>query len=198
MFWSSLISKLFPRASEHVTIELREVVKDSDIFDRCDPFPIWDENHRGELEKKIIEHYYFRQIGFETVGRFKFYLNTRLREIMPRYNKLYKTTIYKYNPIENYNMEEGSTDNRSGSAESLGKYAETPQGEVKNLIDGKYLTNATHATDKSSAKDDHSGWRHGNIGVTTTQQMIEAERKITIDLDLMIIEDLKDLFLGVY
>lgn len=198
MFWDSLISKLFPQSSEHVTIELREVVKDCDIFDRCDPFPIWLEEHRAELEKKIIEHYYFRQIGFETVGRFKFYLNTRLREIMPRYNKLYKTTLYKYNPIENYNMTEGSTDKREGSADSLGKYAETPQGELQGLLEGKYLTNATHATDSSKAKDEHSAWRHGNIGVTTTQQLIEAERQITIDLDVMIIEDLKDLFLGVY
>lgn len=193
-----MMKTILPQNSEHVTIELREVVKDSDIFDRCDPFPIWDEDHRGELEKKIIEHYYFRQIGFETVGRFKFYLNTRLREIMPRYNKLYKTTLFKYNPIENYNMEEGSTDERTADAETLSKYSETPQGPLQDIIDGKYLTNANHGTDKHKGKDTHSAWRHGNIGVTTTQQMIEAERKIIIDLDLMIIEELKDLFLGVY
>lgn len=192
------LTKLIPNDSEHATIELRNVVKDSDIFDRCDPFPIWDEGHRGELEKKIIEHYYFRQIGFETVGRFIFYLNVRLREIMPRMNKLYKTTVYKYNPIENYNMEEGSTDTVDNSAESLNKYSETPQGQIENLVNGKYLTNATHGEDKTESKTEHSAWRHGNIGVTTTQQMIEAERKIIIDLDTMIIDELKDLFLGVY
>ena len=104
--WINLLKKLIPNDSEHLTIELREVVKDCDIFDRCDPFPIWKEDHRGELEKKIIEHYYFRQIGFETVGRFKFMLNVRLREIMPKMIELYKTTLFKYNPIENYNMDE--------------------------------------------------------------------------------------------
>lgn len=194
----NLLKAMIPQSSEHVTLELREVVKDCDIFDRCDPFPIWEEDHRGELEKKIIEHYYFRQIGFETVGRFKFMLNTRLREIMPRMNKLYKTTLFKYNPIENYNMEEGNSSERSADGESLGKYSETPQGEVKDLIEGKYLTNATHGTEKSNGKEKYEGWRHGNIGVTTTQQMIEQERNIIIDLDLMIIEELKDLFLGVY
>ena len=194
----SLLNKILPNDSEHVTIELREVVKDCDIFDRCDPFPIWDENHRGELEKKIIEHYYFRQIGFETVGRFKFYLNVRLREIMPRMNKIWKTTQYKYNPIENYNMEEGNKSKRKADGESLGKYSETPQGPLTDLIDGKYLTNATHGTEKSAGEEEYTGWRHGNIGVTTTQQMIEQERKVTIDLDLMIIDELKDLFIGVY
>lgn len=194
----SMIKTLIPNDSEHVTIELRKVVEDTDIFDRCDPFPIWDEAHRGELEKKIIEHYYFRQIGFETVGRFKFMLNTRLREIMPRMNKLYKTTIYKYNPIENYNMEEGSTDESKSSGEALNKFSDTPAGELKNLIEARYLTSANHDTNNSEGTAKHSAWRHGNIGVTTTQQMIEQERKVTIDLDVMIIDELKDLFLGVF
>ena len=194
----SLLKKYLPSSSEKVTIELREVVKDTDIFDRCDPFPIWDENHRGELEKKIIEHYYFRQIGFETVGKFKFILNARLREIMPRMIKLYKTTLFEYNPIENYNMEEKGTDKRKASADNLGKFSETPQGELDNLIEGKYLTNATHGLEKAESEDTHVFSRHGNIGVTTTQQMIEAERKVIIDIDLMIIDELKDLFIGVY
>lgn len=192
------LRKLLPNSSEHVTMELREVVKDCDIFDRCDPFPIWDEAHRGELEKKIIEHYYFRQIGFETVGRFKFKLNTRLREIMPRFNKLYKTTLFKYNPIENYNMEEKGKDTRKGSSDTLAKYSDTPQGELTDLKEGRYLTNATHGTDSSTGEEVHEFSRHGNIGVTTTQQMIEQERAIIIDLDLMIIAELKDLFIGVF
>lgn len=194
----NLLKMMVPNDSEHVTIELREVVKDSDIFDRCDPFPIWDEDHRGELEKKIIEHYYFRQIGFETVGRFKFALNRRLREIMPRMNQLYKTTLFKYNPIENYNMEESGKDKTKGSGENVGKYSDTPQGVLDGVVEGSYLTNATHGTNKSEGETDHYFTRHGNIGVTTTQQMIEQERKIIIDLDLMIIDELKDLFLGVY
>ena len=192
------LRKVIPNDSEHVTIELREVVKDSDIFDRCDPFPIWDENHRGELEKKIIEHYYFRQIGFETVGRFKFELNVRMREIMPRMIKIYKTTLFKYNPIENYNMEEQGTDERTAKGETLNKYADTPQGELENVKTGKYLTSASHTDDASEGKDEHYFTRHGNIGVTTTQQMIQAERDITIDVDLMSIDALKDLFIGVF
>lgn len=194
----SLYKKIIPNSSEHVTIELREVVKDTDIFDRCDPFPIWDENVRGELEKKIIEHYYFRQIGFETVGRFVFKLNERLRLIMPRINKIYLTTVYKYNPIENYNMEEEGTDTRTASNETLSKYSETPPSELKDFKDGKYLTSVNHAEDENTGTDTHTFTRHGNIGVTSTQQLIEMERKITVDMFEMVISELKDLFLGVY
>lgn len=194
----TLLKKILPSNSEHVTIELREVVKNTDIFDRCDPFPIWDESKRGELEKKIIEHYYFRQIGFETVGRFIFKLNERLRLIMPRINKIYKTTQYKYNPIENYNMEEQGTDNRKASSETLGKYAETPPDDINDFTSGKYLTNATHAKDDNTGEEKHYFTRHGNIGVTSTQQLIEMERNITIDMFELVIKELRDLFLGVF
>lgn len=191
--------KLIPNNSEHVTIELRDVVKDTDIFDRCDPFPIWNENARGELEKKIIEHYYFKQIGFETVGRFIFKLNERLRLIMPRINKIYKTTQYKYNPIENYNMEEQGTDTQKTNNEGVSKYSETPPSELdfQNVLDGKYLTTATHSEGENNDKQDHYFTRHGNIGVTSTQQLIEMERNITIDMFEMVIDNLRDLFLGV-
>ena len=52
----SFLKKLIPNDYDNRTMELRKVVEDCDIFDRCDPFPIWDENHRGELEKKIIDN----------------------------------------------------------------------------------------------------------------------------------------------
>ena len=194
----TMLKRLVPNDSERVTMELREVVKDCDIFDRCDPFPIWDESHRGELEKKIIEHYYFRQIGFETVGMFKFKLNMRMREIMPKMIQLYKTTQFNYNPIENYNMVEQGTDKRQGKSESLGKYADTPGSELDGLKEGRYLTNATHGTDESSGEEEHYFTRHGNIGVTSSQQLIQQERDLIIDLDLKIINKLRDLFIGVY
>ncbi len=194
----TMLKKLVPNNSEHVTIELRNVVKDTDIFDRCHPFPIWNENARGELEKKIIEHYYFRQIGFETVGRFVFKLNVRLREIMPRINKIYLTTVYKYNPIENYSMEENGTDVTNDRVENLSKYSETPPSELNDFKNGKYLTSANHGESDNKTESTHKFERRGNIGVTTTQQMIEQERKITIDMFEMVIKELNDLFLGVY
>lgn len=145
------------------------------------------------------------QIGFETFGRFKYEVNVRMREIMPAYVKRYKTTLFEYNPIENYNMTEGSTDitTSEGTSEgkNLEKYNDTPQSELKNLDDGKYLTSLTQSdiNGKSSAKNDtdHKAWRKGNIGVMSTQNLIQQERDIIIDLYREIIADLQDLFLGV-
>ena len=64
-------------------------------------YPIFDENHRAELEKKILKHYYMREIGFETPALFKLYLNNRMAEIMPYYNKLYESETFEFNPFIN-------------------------------------------------------------------------------------------------
>lgn len=201
----SWLNEIYPQNNSLVTITLYELLKGGFCpWDREDPYPIWDESHREELEKKIIEHYLFRQIGFDTPGRFKFELNKLMREIMPRMIHLWKTTQYKYNPIENYNMEEGSLDKAKNegkeSHDNLSKFSDTPQGSVDNL--DNYLTSATadkgSIGSESSGETEHSAWRHGNIGVTTTQQMIEQERKVILDVDMVIIDELKTLFLGVY
>ena len=57
-------------------------------------FPIWDENYRLTLETKILKHYYMREIGAETVGLWKLWLDERLNLIMPYYNKFYITLYF--------------------------------------------------------------------------------------------------------
>ena len=52
-------------------------------------YPIFDENYRSKLNEKILNHYYMREIGFETAGLFKRYLNVKMEEIMPYYNQMY-------------------------------------------------------------------------------------------------------------
>ena len=44
-------------------------------------FPIYDENYRSVLETKIVKHFYTREIGYETVGRWKLALDERLNLI---------------------------------------------------------------------------------------------------------------------
>lgn len=62
-------------------------------------FPIYDENYRDTLCSKILRHYYTREIGEETYGLWKLRLETKLNEIMPYYNALYKAGIDKFNPL---------------------------------------------------------------------------------------------------
>jgi hypothetical protein len=88
-------------------------------------------------------------------------------------DKLYATTNFTYNPIENYNMIESGTDSgTSGATASSQDKGTSYNSSTPNLIDSNSSNSSAHSS------SNHSLTRAGNIGVTTTQQMIEQERNI--------------------
>lgn len=96
----------------------------------------------------------------------------------------------EYAPLENYDRHESWTDNRessgTGESTSTGTSSNTTeqtksafdsstyQPDSKVEVSGEAEDNTTSST---SGTDDleHTGRIHGNIGVTTSQQMLEAE-----------------------
>lgn len=104
-------------------------------------FPIFDENYRLPLEKKILRHYYTREIGFETVGLFKLKLCDRLNMIMPYYNQLYKSELIKFNPMWDIDK----TTEHSGSAAN--SESETKEESRANVSTG--VANETQSGNKT-------------------------------------------------
>lgn len=90
----------------------------SKIFDFV--YPIFDENYRATLETKILKHYYFREIGAETYGQWKMWLDRKLNEIMPYYNQLYESELFKFNPFYNYEGVKTSDRSSLGDKSSVG------------------------------------------------------------------------------
>lgn len=75
-------------------------------------FPIWLDEYRILLEKKILMHYFNKEIGLETVALWKLYLEERLNLIMPYYNNLYKTTVRDYDWLTDTNSHESYIGNK--------------------------------------------------------------------------------------
>lgn len=71
-------------------------------------YPIFDNNYRATLETKILKHFYVREIGQETVGLFKLFLNRKMNEIMPYYNQLYLSELIEFNPLYTVNLTKDS------------------------------------------------------------------------------------------
>ena len=107
-------------------------------------FPIFDENYRSVLEKKILKHYYTREIGLETVGLWKLKLNTKLNEIMPYYNKLYNSELLEFNPFYNINRTTKSDRNFKGNENKSGTLTENVKN--KGVNDYKDTTDRTNTT----------------------------------------------------
>ena len=78
--------------------DVESVIEESEdkIFN---DYPIFDESYRSVLNKKILMHYYTREICEETVGLWKLRLHSKMNEIMPYYNQLYKSELLEFNPL---------------------------------------------------------------------------------------------------
>ena len=107
-------------------------------------FPIFDENYRNVLETKILKHFYTREIGEETVGLWKLRLNTRLNEIMPYYNKLYKSELLEFNPLYTANLQR----TKKSNLDSTRKANENIEGENKT---NKIANNNVNVNSKESS-----------------------------------------------
>lgn len=101
------------------TTELRYLIE-NDFDIGLKNYPIFDENYRELLNQKIINHYYFREIGMETAELFKRYLNTTMDEIMPYYNQLYKSELLEFNPFYNVDKTIVSDKNNNSVSDFIG------------------------------------------------------------------------------
>ena len=74
----------------------------------------------ARLAQKIIDHYYMREIGFETVGLFKRKVKMKMQEIMEDYLPVIYTASLEYDPLINVNYTETYTgENTSENIENI-------------------------------------------------------------------------------
>lgn len=140
------------------------------------------------------------------------------------YDKLVDTLSLEYNPIENYSMTEKGTDTRTPNITQTNKGTNTNTAGVDTAIttgkttfdksdsfinDTKTTNTGTNTdtqdinttvTTAGNEKNVHELTKSGNIGVTTSQQMIQSERELAmfsvVDLFVKAIADI--ILIGVY
>ena len=194
------------------------------IFDVS--IPLFDEKYRKILCKKILSHYYMREICCETVGLWKLWLNQKMFEIMPYYNKLYESELLKVEPFNDVDYtrkgNRGSTktgtnseDNtRASKGTNNGKslYSDTPQGSVGYLESMSYLTNATiesgentvNDTVKNSGNFSENGDEEytenvkGKMNTKSYSSLLKEYRESFLNIDMQIISELEELFFGLW
>lgn len=119
-------------------------------------FPIFDENYRSVLEKKILKHYYTREICEETYGLWKLRLDTRLNEIMPYYNKLYQSELFDFNPLYDVDLTTKHSRKNDGTTneEESAKTNETVNREDST---SKTIEQSRSTSDETSAESSANG-----------------------------------------
>lgn len=136
-------------------------------------FPIFDENYRLVLEKKILKHYYTREIGEETVGLWKLRLDSRLNEIMPFYNKLYESELLTFNPF--YNVDYTKSGNREGTGNNSVVGTNTMNGTVKD----EGLRTTTNSSNTASTDTSTNETTKTNTGNENTMERTNLTKERT-------------------
>lgn len=130
--------------------------------------PFFQESHREVICKKILKHYYMREIGAETAGLWCLWMNERLEMIMPYYNQLYESELIKYDPLHDtdvtrtynrtINDTKDSTENRSDTT----TLTRTVNGNRDSDTSGNTTSNSTETVD-NARKDLYSDTPQGGI-----------------------------------
>lgn len=136
-------------------------------------FPIFDESYRNVLETKILKHYYTREIGLETYGLWKLKLDTKLNEIMPFYNQLYKSALLEFNPL--YEVDYTKTGNRDSSG---------TRDNIENSSENyDETTNTNNSYENSESHNEQGTLTKGTTQTTTNYYSDTPQGAITNVID---------------
>ena len=168
---------------------------------------------KDKLAKKIVDHYYMREIGFETPWLFQHYVKTTMNEIMERKLPLIYSASINYDPLVNVDYTEtfertiDNTVSGTDSSSGLTINSTTPQGQINKdeILQGKYASSTqsgeSTGTNSSEGNTEEGSTKRvkGNSGVSATaQRMIQQYRENIIAIDSDIINELDDLFMGLW
>lgn len=172
---------------------------------------------KDELAKQIVDNYYMREIGFETIGLFTHYAMIEMKKIMGEYAQIIYSASIKIDPLVNEDYTEefsrsvdttGKSDTASNGS-GFGITSDTPQSGItkSDIMSGRYATTATGDETTTSGttnatgneKEAYSRRTYGNRGITSNAPyLIQQYRNYIINIYGEIIERLSDLFMGIY
>ena len=142
----------------YYTRELREI--GWELFNsKMQDYPLYEKVDRESLNKKIYEHYECREIC-DTTGKFFLFIRRTMNEIMPNYNKLYKTLDIDFNPLYNVDMKETYTH----TITSTGK-TDTENNNTTTLTNNSTTTDTGESKSKNNDINVHSNTPQGNISL---------------------------------
>ena len=205
------------------TIELNTLLKDDkfNVFDF--DYDFYDEVLKPIFEVKFKDYYRFYEIGFETVERFQHNLKAKLNLIMPYYKQLYQTELASkdINFLLNKDLKEtfirdiegNDTSNNVSStvakSDSISKESYLDNGNADlSLTDGLTGISSNGSTGDTQSKSDSTTSNkstektelisQGNIGITSSAELLQKWRDVLINIDQLILGECEDLFMQIY
>lgn len=159
-----------------VTVELLKLLQtDFKLFDF--PYEIDDAAWKEKLERDIVNHYYFYEIGSETPDRFKHQFMSKMLEIMPYYNKLHNSEVMITDPLVNRKLSEiiteiesSTTVNDNSKTQGITSESTTQdKGSDSTITDGEDISQRSEYPQSANYTSDIPTERTGNTTDVTTK-----------------------------
>lgn len=194
------------------TITVQEIfeIRGEDFNIGLDVYPIYDVAYRPVLNKKILDHYWNQEIGLETIELFVFNLRRKMNEIMPLYNQFYTSQLLEVDPFitfesdssTNTESESAATNAANSEAKTRAASSEPPQMQLSENED--YATgvtdNITNAENSATANSNET-----SLGTVNTRgfsgamsDLLLRYRDTFLNIDVQIIEECRELFMGLW
>lgn len=194
--------------------EIENIFKSYNMLDYLTQEEVDVINTRGtwtpeKLAKKIVDHYYLKDLGFETYAMFKHYAKIQMEEIMESKLPLIYSSAIKYDPLVNVDftetLERTVDSTAKGNGSGLVINSDIPQTNInkQSILNGNYASstsaNEMDSSSRSSDEENYTKRIKGNSGVSATaQKMVEQYRDNIRAIDYEIIKELNDLFMGLF
>lgn len=137
-------------------------------------YPLSTHVNKEDFETLILNHYIMRRIGYETVTAFKIALMVKLNEIMPRYNKLFDCldgwNLFESGETVTREQHDNRTTNSNATTNNTSdqRFSDTPQNEIQDVKDGKYVSNYSFNTDEATNESEINDEGEVNETITRT------------------------------
>ena len=203
------------------TLELRYMYEDKNfkLFDF--PYNLYDNDLKPWFEEKFFQHFMFYEIGFDTIGMFKQRLMSKLNDIFPYYKQLYETEIRskgidfmlnkdlkesyvrELTSNSNSNQESNVTSNSLSTAGQLTPSLIANSQKIDKFMDSAQKDNSSSnstSTGESNgnSREEYTLTSQGNIGITSSAELLTKWRETLLNIDLMIFEECNDLFMQIF
>lgn len=184
-------------------------------------YPVFSEDYRKILNGKIIDEYFNREIGTETIDNFTLILRKKMDQVMPYFNQLYKSTEIPYDALdsirihsvgssnvennESVNATNATDTNTESGARVIG--SNFPQTMLAGNGDYASTGNDTNSTAKVGSESEQNSTSNANTNGNTENlvtgyqgvaaDLINKYRASLINIDTMILSEIEDCFMTI-
>ena len=203
------------------TLQLRYIYEDENynLFDF--PYNLYDNDLKPWFQEKFFQHFMFYEIGFDTIGMFKQRLMSKLNDIFPYYKQLYETEIRskgidfmlnkdlkesyvrELTSNSNSNQESNVSSNSLSTAGQLTPSLIANSQKIDKFMDTAQKDNSSSNSTSSgesngNSREEYTLTSQGNIGITSSAELLTKWRETLLNIDLMIFEECNDLFMQIF